>query len=144
MQRRTKIVATLGPSTDDPKVLDKIIEAGVDVVRVNFSHGSPEEHEERADKVRNRARAHGRQVGVLVDLQGPKIRIERFVDGEVTLKEGDNFTLDAQHHADKGNSRRVGITYKALPGDVQRGDTLLAVEERGETQVFWLEKGASS
>ena len=77
MQRRTKIVATLGPSTDDPKVLDKIIDAGVDVVRVNFSHGTSEEHKERVERVRNRARAHGRQVGVLVDLQGPKIRIER-------------------------------------------------------------------
>ena len=79
--RRTKIIATLGPATDDPKVMDRIIEAGVDVVRINFSHGSHEEHIERAERVRNRARAHGRQVGVLCDLQGPKIRIEQFKDG---------------------------------------------------------------
>ncbi len=72
MLRRTKIVATIGPATDDPKVLDEVIEAGVDVVRVNFSHGSPEEHKLRVETVRNRARAHGRQVGVLGDLQGPE------------------------------------------------------------------------
>jgi pyruvate kinase len=73
--RRTKIVATLGPATDDPKIMDKVIEAGVDVARINFSHGTVEEHMERADKIRNRARAHGRQVGIMCDLQGPKIRI---------------------------------------------------------------------
>ena len=78
MERRTKIVATLGPSTDDPKVLDKLIEAGVDVVRLNFSHGTAEDHITRAENVRNRARAFGRQIGVLADLQGPKIRIDRF------------------------------------------------------------------
>ena len=79
MLRRTKIVATLGPATDDPKVLDQIIAAGVDVVRLNMSHGTHEEHERRADWVRNRARASGRQVGVLIDLQGPKIRCGKFV-----------------------------------------------------------------
>ncbi len=130
MQRRTKIVATLGPSTDDPKMLDKIIEAGVDVVRVNFSHGTPEEHEERIERVRNRARAHGRQVGVLVDLQGPKIRIDCFENGEVELKEGQTFILDTAHDPKKGNSERVGITYKALPDDVERGDTLLLDDGR--------------
>ncbi len=130
MQRRTKIVATLGPSTDDPKVLDKIIDAGVDVVRVNFSHGTPEEHKERVERVRNRARAHGRQVGVLVDLQGPKIRVERFVTGQADLIEGETFVLDAAHDPAKGNNERVGISYKALPGDVQRGDTLLLDDGR--------------
>ena len=74
MLRRTKIVATMGPATDDPKVLDEMIAAGVDVVRLNMSHGTHEDHERRADWVRNRARASGRQVGVLIDLQGPKIR----------------------------------------------------------------------
>ena len=81
--RRTKIIATLGPATSDAKMLDKIIDAGVDVVRVNFSHGTSEEHIERAEQMRNRARAHGRQVGVLCDLQGPKIRIERFKDKKI-------------------------------------------------------------
>jgi len=124
-QRRTKIVATLGPATDDPKVLDKIIEAGVDVVRLNFSHGTAEEHKQRAEKVRNRARAYGRQIGVLVDLQGPKIRIEKFVNGSVVLKEDADFTLDTAYDFNAGTEDCVGISYTDLPKDVQRGDTLL-------------------
>jgi len=123
--RRTKIVATLGPATDDPKMLDKIIEAGVDVVRLNYSHGVKEEHQERAETVRNRARAHGRQVGVLVDLQGPKIRIDKFKDGPVELEEGAIFTLDTRLGENDGTKDSVGIAYKNLPNDVQRGDTLL-------------------
>lgn len=85
MPRRTKIVATLGPATDKENVLDDMIRAGMDVVRVNFSHGSHEDHLRRAETVRNRARAHGHQVGVLADLQGPKIRIERFSEGRILL-----------------------------------------------------------
>ena len=123
--RRTKIVATLGPATDDPKVLDAVIEAGVDVVRLNFSHGSHEEHARRAEDVRNRARAYGRQVGVMADLQGPKIRIDRFKDGKVNLVEGATFTLDADLGVNDGDEARVGITYKQLPDDVKRGDTLI-------------------
>ncbi len=137
MQRRTKIVATLGPATDDPKVLDKIIEAGVDVVRLNFSHGSADQHRERAEKVRNRARAHGRQVGVLVDLQGPKIRIGEFVDGEIELNEGEHFILDAALDESKGTQERVGIAYKELVNDVRRGDTLLLDDGRIE---LWVEE----
>lgn len=137
MQRRTKIVATLGPATDDPKVLDKIIEAGVDVVRINFSHGSPEEHAERVEKVRNRARAHGRQVGVLCDLQGPKIRIERFKGGKkINLIEGQPFALDVNCPGDGGDETRVGLAYKDLPDDVKRGDTLLLDDGR---IVLWVE-----
>ena len=94
MQRRTKIVATMGPATDDFKVLDELIAAGVDVVRLNMSHGSYEEHERRSELVRNRARASGRQVGVLVDLQGPKIRIGRFTDGKIQLQPEERFILD--------------------------------------------------
>ncbi|MCW9023056.1 MAG: pyruvate kinase [Gammaproteobacteria bacterium] len=123
--RRTKIIATLGPATNDAKMLDKIIEAGVDVVRVNFSHGSPEEHLERAEKLRNRARAHGRQVGVLCDLQGPKIRIEKFKDGSVMLEEGATFILDTDLDPNAGTVEKVGMSYKSLPDDVKRGDTLL-------------------
>lgn len=130
MQRRTKIVATLGPATDDPKVLDKIIDAGVDVVRLNFSHGSSDQHSERADKVRNRARAHGRQVGVLADLQGPKIRLEKFKNGEVKLVNGDKFVLDTTLGSKAGTVDRVGVTYKDLPKDVKRGDTLLLDDGR--------------
>ena len=137
MQRRTKIVATLGPSTDDPKVMDDMIQAGVDVVRLNFSHGSPEDHIRRAEAVRNRARAHGRQVGVFVDLQGPKIRIDRFKDGKVELKEGERFILDAALGAEDGSVERVGIAYKALVDDVDRGDTLLLDDG---AVVLWVEQ----
>lgn len=125
MLRRTKIVATLGPATDDPKVLDEVICAGVDVVRINLSHGSHAEHMQRAEWVRNRARASGRQVGLLADLQGPKIRIGKFRDGSVQLAVGDLFTLDAALPLDSGDQQRVGLTFKQLPGDVARGDTLL-------------------
>lgn len=128
--RRTKIIATLGPATSDAKMLDRIIEAGVDVVRINFSHGSPEEHIERAEKLRNRARAHGRQIGVLCDLQGPKIRIERFKDGKVILNDGDTFILDTAMDPKAGTVDRVGMAYKELPEDVHRGDTLLLDDGR--------------
>lgn len=137
MLRRTKIVATLGPATDDPKVLDKLIEAGADVVRLNLSHGTHDEHRERTERVRNRARAHGRQVGVLADLQGPKIRIERFKNGPIQLEEGDTFILDAELGADEGTKERVGVAYKNLPNDVDRGNTLLLDDGRIE---LWVEE----
>jgi pyruvate kinase len=137
MQRRTKIVATLGPSTDDPKVLDEMIQAGVDVVRANFSHGTAEEHLQRAEQVRNRARAHGRQVGVLADLQGPKIRIDKFKQGKVELQEGAHFVLDAKLPADAGTVEAVGIAYKDLVYDVKRGDTLLLDDG---AVVLWVEE----
>ncbi len=137
MLRRTKIVATIGPATDDPKVLDRMIEAGVDVVRVNFSHGEPEQQRLRAETVLNRARAYGRQIGVLADLQGPKIRIERFKDGKITLREGDKFTLDARCKQDEGTQERVGIAYKELAQDVRRGDNLLLDDGR---IMLWVEQ----
>ncbi|MBF0263930.1 MAG: pyruvate kinase [Gammaproteobacteria bacterium] len=136
MFRRTKIVATLGPATDDPKILDKIIEAGVDVVRINFSHGSSDEHKARVEKIRSRARAHGRQVGVLADLQGPKIRIDCFQKGSVELKEGETFIFDAGLAIGAGNKERVGLGYKELVDDVKRGDTLLLDDGR---LVFWVD-----
>ena len=125
MLRRTKIVATLGPATDDPKVLDEVIAAGVDVVRLNMSHGTHDDHVQRADWVRNRARASGRQVGVLADLQGPKIRIGKFRDGAVNLSPGDLFVLDTECGLDDGDQERVGVTYPTLHEEVARGDTLL-------------------
>ena len=130
MLRRTKIVATLGPATDDPKVLDKLIDAGADVVRLNFSHDKPEVHMRRAEDARDRAKAHGREVGVLVDLQGPKIRVGRFKDKKITLQEGDKFTIDVNHPLDEGTEERVGTTYEALPDDVERGSTLLLDDGR--------------
>ncbi|MDH5435729.1 MAG: pyruvate kinase [Gammaproteobacteria bacterium] len=136
MLRRTKIVATMGPATDDPKMLDKIIEAGVDVVRLNFSHGDAKEHTKRADEIRNRARAHGRQVGVIVDLQGPKIRIERFKEGAVILEDGADFVLDADLGENDGDKNHVGVAYKGLVNDVKRGDSLLLDDGR---LVFWVD-----
>ena len=130
MDRRTKIVATLGPSTDSPEVIDDIIRGGVDVVRLNFSHGTAEDHRRRAEIVRERAEQYGRHVAVLGDLQGPKIRIERFKEGKITLKEGDPFILDAGCGPDDGDHDRVGLTYKPLVRDVQAGDTLLLDDGR--------------
>jgi pyruvate kinase len=139
MPRRTKIVATLGPATDEQHVLDDMIQAGMDVVRVNFSHGAHEDHVRRAETVRNRARAYGHQIGVLADLQGPKIRIERFREGWVMLEEGAHFILDAGLAFDAGSIERVGVTYKGLPGDVGRGDTLLLDDG---LLVLWVEEVA--
>ena len=137
MPRRTKIVATLGPATDHKHVLDEMIQPGMDVVRVNFSHGTHEDHITRAENVRNRARAHGHQVGVLADLQGPKIRIERFREGMIRLEKDDHFILDAGLDADAGSNERVGVTYKTLPNDVSRGDTLLIDDG---LLVLWVEE----
>lgn len=130
MLRRTKIVSTLGPATDEPGVLEKLIVAGVDVVRLNFSHGSPDDHRNRANAVRELAAKHGRFVAVLGDLQGPKIRIARFAEGPVELAVGDTFTLDAELPRDAGNSIQVGIDYKELPSDVNPGDNLLLDDGR--------------
>lgn len=141
MLRRTKIVATMGPATDDPKVLDEVIAAGVDVVRLNMSHGSYEEHERRAEWVRNRARASGRQVGVLVDLQGPKIRIARFTDGKVDLNVDDRITIDTQCDPMNGTHERVGCTYPTLHEECSRGDTLLLDDGR---IVLWVEEVADT
>ncbi|MFW2439000.1 MAG: pyruvate kinase [Arenicellales bacterium] len=123
--RRTKIVATIGPRTESPKMLEKLFRAGVDVVRVNFSHGSPEEHKQRARDIRSVSKKVGRFVGILADLQGPKIRIERFKDGFVNLEDGQPFTLDAELATKDGDINAVGLTYKALPSDVNVGDVLL-------------------
>lgn len=128
--RRTKIVATLGPATHSPEVLDAMFEAGMNVVRLNFSHGDPSAHISLAGRVRERARACSKPVGVLADLQGPKIRISRFYDGHVLLKEHDRFILDAELGTDAGNEKEVGIDYKALPNDVNPGDTLLLDDGR--------------
>jgi len=136
MPRRTKIVATLGPATDDPHVLDEMIKAGMDVVRVNFAHGEPEEHIRRAETVRNRAQAFGHQVGLFADLQGPKIRIGRFRDAGITLDKDDHFILDAGLGLDDGTRERVGLTYKGLPDDVNRGDTLMLNDGR---IMLWVE-----
>lgn len=135
-KRRTKIVATLGPATHSPQVLDAIIEAGVDVVRLNFSHGDSRAHIGLAELVRNRARAYGREVGVLADLQGPKIRISRFKEDKIFLTEDEEFVLDASLGVEEGDQYQVGVDYKALPQDVERGDTLLLDDGR---VVLWVD-----
>ena len=128
MPRRTKIVATLGPASTDAKTLARMIEAGLDVVRMNFSHGTSAEHRKRVELVRSLARRAGRAVGVLVDLQGPKIRIGKFRDGSVTVHSGEPFVLDAS--CELGDVHEVGLDYRDLPKDVHADDTLLLDDGR--------------
>ena len=125
MLRRTKILTTLGPATDNPKVLGEMIRAGADVVRVNFSHGDSAAHAKRVQMVREVGEQVGKWVAVLGDLQGPKIRIDRFVEGKVMLNEGEQFTLDVSLDTKAGTAQSVGVAYKNLPNDVRAGDTLL-------------------
>ena len=122
--RRTKIVATLGPATSTQESIDAIVEAGVNVVRLNFSHGSPEEHLARAAMVHDAAKRANRSVAILGDLQGPKIRIDRFKDGKIFLNAGDEFILDANLDPNEGDQKKVGLTYKKLPKEVSVGDEL--------------------
>ena len=123
MQRATKIVATLGPACSDPAVLSRMVAAGVDVVRLNFSHGQASDHLARANLVRAAAKALGREVAIMADLQGPKIRIGKFAAGRVTLAPGATFVLDAD--CESGDESRVGLDYKELPRDVSPGAILL-------------------
>jgi len=125
MLRRTKIVATLGPASERPKTLRKMIAAGLDVARLNFSHGSPDEHRERAARLRAAAAECGRDVGLLCDLQGPKIRVRRFRKGSVNLKDGAAFFLDSALDLEAGSREGVGVALETLHEDVRPGDTLL-------------------
>jgi pyruvate kinase len=131
--RATKIVATLGPASTGPAILEKMILAGVNVVRVNFSHGSADEHTGTVALVRDVAVRLGRDIGVLADLQGPKIRIGKFAAGKVQLVEGDRFTFDTE--CEVGDETRVGLDYKDLVHDVKPGDTLLLNDGRMIMQV---------
>ena len=123
--RRTKILATLGPATDAPGVLAELIGAGVNVVRMNFSHGTAEQHAARVAAVRVAAEMQCREVGILADLQGPKIRIEKFAVGKVVLKAGDPFDLICRADAKPGDATQVGVSYLGLVNDVHAGDMLL-------------------
>ena len=140
MPRRTKIVATLGPAPDDPSVMDDIIAAGVDVVRLNLSHDSHVRHRERAERIRERALAAGHAITVLMDLQGPKIRIGKFTEGKVQLARGDAFAIDTACGIEAGDSTRVGTTYVELADDVRHGDTLLLDDGAIE---LWVESVAN-
>lgn len=128
--RRTKILATLGPSTDKPGVLEDLFEAGIDVVRLNFSHGSAQDHIDRANRVRELSKKTGRRVGILADLQGPKIRIERFKDNKVWLEEGQAFALDINLGKLDGDNTQVGISYEPLAREVKPGTRLLLDDGR--------------
>ncbi|WP_198245417.1 pyruvate kinase [methane-oxidizing endosymbiont of Gigantopelta aegis] len=130
MLRRTKILATLGPATDKPGVLEGLFAAGVDVVRMNFSHGSAQDHIDRANKVREISKKTGRRVGILCDLQGPKIRIARFKNTKVWLEEGQDFYLDINLGEHDGDETQVGITYKPLAEEVKPGSRLLLDDGR--------------
>src|SRR5918999_6135713 len=124
MFRATKIVATLGPASSEPVVLERMVRAGVDVVRLNFSHGSAEDHLARAALVKDIATKVGRTVAIMCDLQGPKIRVGKFKEGKTTLEKGQRFVLDAGS-ATPGDAERVGLDYKELPRDVEPGAVLL-------------------
>ncbi|MFU8797980.1 MAG: pyruvate kinase [Gammaproteobacteria bacterium] len=128
--KRTKIIATLGPATQNPAMLERMMEAGLDIVRANFSHGTFEDHKARLDTVRACAVKCGREVGILVDLQGPKIRIARFKNKKIILNIGEKFILDAGLDDDAGDETTVGIDYKQLPQDVNTGDRLLLDDGR--------------
>ncbi len=134
--RRTKIVTTLGPATDRDNNLEKVIAAGANVVRMNFSHGTPEDHQLRADKVREIAAKLGRHVAILGDLQGPKIRVSTFKEGKIFLNVGDKFLLDANLGKGEGDKEKVGIDYKGLPADVVPGDILLLDDGRVQLKVL--------
>jgi pyruvate kinase len=123
MDRATKIVATIGPASSDRATLTRMIRAGVDVVRLNFSHGKAQDHIDRAALVREVADECGRKVAIMADLQGPKIRVGKFENGKVELKSGDKFILDAD--CELGNQDRIGLDYKGLPRDLKPGDVLL-------------------
>ena len=122
--RATKIVATLGPASSEPDLLEKMIRAGVNVVRLNFSHGKAQDHIDRARLVREAAQRAGREVAIMADLQGPKIRVGKFADGKVQLENGAKFVLDASR-TEPGDLGGVGLDYKELPRDVKPGDVLL-------------------
>lgn len=142
--RRTKIVVTLGPSLDDRDVLRRVILAGADVFRANFSHGAVEMHEKRINMVREIAAEFGKAVAILADLQGPKIRISRFKDKKIILQEGQSFVFDTTLDENAGDEHSVSLDYKSLPGDVRQGDTLLLddgrivmlVENTNQTHIF--------
>jgi pyruvate kinase len=124
MPRQTKIVATLGPASSTPEMMERLIAAGVDVVRLNFSHGTAQDHIDRAAMVRAAAERAGKAVAIMADLQGPKIRVGKFEDGKTLIKSGQQFILDAGR-TELGNNDTVGLDYKELPRDVKPGDTLL-------------------
>ncbi|ACQ80466.1 pyruvate kinase [Beutenbergia cavernae DSM 12333] len=131
--RRAKIVCTLGPATESPEMVQALVDAGMDVARINRSHGEADEHARVIERVRAAATAAGRAVAILVDLQGPKIRLGRFVDGKHELAEGDVFTITTDDVP--GTKERVSTTYPGLPGDCKPGDVILIDDGRVAVRV---------
>src|SRR5690625_1305874 len=131
--RRAKIVCTLGPATESPEMVQALVDAGMDVARINRSHGDQEAHAEVIRRVREAAEASGRAVAVLVDLQGPKIRLGRFTEGKHYLAEGDTFTITTEDVA--GTKDLVSTTFKGLPEDVKPGDQILIDDGRVSVRV---------
>ena len=142
MLRRTKIVATVGPATDDPDTMDHIIESGMDVARVNFSHGDFDTHKQRVASIRECSKNQDRYVGIMVDLQGPKIRVEGFKQGSIVLEDGQQFILDTELGKEDGDAERVGVSYKELIQDVKPDDVLLLDDGNIVMTVQKLEKHA--
>ena len=138
MLRSTKIVATLGPSSSDPHTLDQLVSAGIDVVRLNFSHGTVDDHKKRIELLQHAMRNHDRTIALMADLQGPKIRIGKFAGSKILLKPGQNFILDA--HCTLGDAYRVGLDYPELVEDVAAGDTLLLDDGRVIMDVEHIEE----
>jgi pyruvate kinase len=128
--RRTKIIATLGPATDESGVLEKLIAAGVDVFRLNYSHQTHNHHEKRMKEIRRLSLEYKHAVAVIADLQGPKIRIENFKSGKIQLKEGGNFKINTKLSSDSGDESQVGISYKQLANDLKVNDRLLIDDGR--------------
>lgn len=135
MLKRTKIVATLGPATDTEEAIRSLIEAGANVFRLNFSHGEAQDHIQRAEKILKIAKDMDRYIGILGDLQGPKIRISKFKNDKVTITAGQEFVLDAELDVNAGNEEAVGIDYKALPQDVSVGNHLMLDDGRIQLEV---------
>ena len=123
--RKTKIVATIGPSSQDAAVLESMVEAGLDVVRLNFSHGAFAEHQQVVERIRGIAKKLEKQVGIIVDLQGPKIRIGKFKTGHIQLVAGQKFMIDHHFPQDQGDQEHVSVDYQNLAEDVREGDFLL-------------------
>ena len=132
--RRAKIVCTMGPAVESPEKVKELIAAGMDMARLNLSHGSYEEHQARLDSVRDAAKKAGKAVAILVDLQGPKIRLARFESGPHDLARGDIFTITTDDI--QGTKERVGTTYKGLPGDCKAGDRILIDDGKVTVEVI--------
>jgi pyruvate kinase len=135
IQRRTKIVATMGPATESEEAIDSLMKAGVDVVRLNFSHGTADEHMARAEKIRRIGLENHRHLAILADLQGPKIRLRKFKQGSIDLDVGDKFCLDTECADGEGDVNQVGVTYAMLPLDVKNDDILVLDDGRIVLQV---------